>query len=80
MTTLFLLTSIPDSPPIFRRELLIISSGLLLLYACYFGSKLIDCGQKALGRTFLSVGFGLFWASLVLGFLSGFTWTWGWWL
>lgn len=67
-------------PPIYRRFWCALVSGLLLIPGCYYGTALVDAGRKRLGRLLIGVCFGLFWSSLGLIWVSGFAWSWGWWL
>jgi len=69
-----------NSPPINRRFWLTLGAGVLLIPACEFGSYLVRKGRNVYGRLLIGSGFGLFWGCLLILFLSGFRWSWGWWL
>ena len=63
-----------------RRGVFALCIGLFLIPGCYFGGKFIDAGRKTVGRIVVGCCFALFWGSLILLCLSGFPWSWGWWL
>jgi hypothetical protein len=69
-----------DTPPINRRFSFALIAGVLLIPACKFGGDLIRKGRNIYGRLLIGGAFGLFWTGLILIFLSGFRWTWRWWL
>jgi hypothetical protein len=70
--------SVDTTPPIWRRWLFALASGFLLIPSCYFGTQLIDRGRKVLGRAVVVIGFVIFSAALLLFYLTGFEWSWGW--
>lgn len=67
-----------NTPPIGRRIGLVVCAAALLALCCRNGSRRIDNGRTVSGRLLLILGFGVFWCSLVLVFLSGFEWSWSW--
>lgn len=71
---------IPDGPPFSRRFIFVWSSGLLLILACYFGGKLIDGGRQISASLLIVTCLLLLWFGLFLICVSGFSWSWGWWL
>jgi hypothetical protein len=64
-----------DRPPSVRKFLIALGAGILLVYGWQFAER-----RGVPGRLFVTICFGLFWSSLILVFLSGFRWSWGWWL
>ena len=72
--------SYPNQPPIVRRFTFVVLSGGLLIVCCYCRDSCIRRRRKWLGRLLIGSGFLLYWASLALIVLSGFRWSWGWWL
>jgi len=69
-----------SEPPFGRRVIFLWSTGGLLFPGCYFGSKLIDSGRNKIGIALIVGCYGLFAWGLALIVLSGFSWSWGWWL
>jgi hypothetical protein len=69
---------VTDRPPIGRRLFLAWISGLLLIPECHYGAALARSGRRCSGGLLIGLGFAAFWGSLILIFLSGFTWSWGW--
>lgn len=65
-------------PPILRRFLFAICSGLLLIPCCHYGRQCIINGSIFWGRAIVGGAFLFFWSSLLLIFLTGFRWSWGW--
>ncbi len=64
-------------PPIGRRFALAWITGFLLIPASYYSDAI---NNGAFRRVVLWGAFVSFWCSLVLIFLCGFSWSWGWWL
>jgi len=69
---------VPNEPPIGRRLGFIWLTGLGLFPCCCYGTRLRERGRSIAGRLLIGAGFAAFWGSLILGFLTGFSWSWGW--
>ena len=69
-----------DKPPFGRRFVFAFSSEIALIPACYFGSRFRARGRNGLGTTLIAASFGVFSAALALIVMTGFSWSWGWWL
>ena len=70
----------PLQPPFGRRVIFLWSTGGLLFPGCYLASKLINSGRNRIGVALIITCYVLFACGLALIVLSGFTWSWGWWL
>jgi hypothetical protein len=67
------------NPPIGRRFIAMLASGIGGYISCLWGLWLSDRGRRFLGYTITALSSLVYVFAVLLMFLTGFRWSWGWW-